>query len=195
MAGFTVTTKKVDLRQIFNQASKVYYKASEIKSTDLSGTLTLDMELPVLDEGFTFNSGEAETTNIRLTDKTIWTARVDKGDPDISIQVASFAEKVNELFLNKVSAAAVSEASGLIDGKTFAGSGYNLSPKKAMGALLIVSQDEESIVVLPSVEMFGSLVLADGDNPAYFNVPITPLENSEGAEIFILLNKASSSED
>lgn len=193
MAGFTVTTKKVDLRQIFNQASKIYYKSSETKSTDLSGTsLTLDMELPVLGEGFTFNSGEAETTNIRLTDETIWVARVDKGDPDISIQVASFADKVNELFLNKVTAAAVADASSLIDGKTFAGSGYSLSPKKAKGALFIVSQDEESIVVLPSVEMFGSLVLADGDNPAYFNVPITPLENSEGVEIFILQSTAPS---
>lgn len=193
MAGFTVTTKKVDLRQIFNQASKICYKSSEIKSTDLSGvSLTLDMELPVLGEGFTFNSGEAETTNIRLTDETIWVARVDKGDPDISIQVASFADKVNELFLNKVTAAAVADASSLIDGKTFAGSGYSLSPKKAKGALLIVSQDEESIVVLPSVEMFGSLVLADGDNPAYFNVPITPLENSEGVEIFILQSTAPS---
>ena len=193
MAGFTVTTQKVALRQIFNQASKIYYKSSEIKSTDLSGTsLTLDMELPVLGEGFTFNSGEAETTNIRLTDETIWAARVDKGDPDISIQVASFADKVNELFLNKVTAAAVVDASSLIDGKTFAGSGYSLSPKKAKGALFIVSQDEESIVVLPSVEMFGSLVLADGDNPAYFNVPITPLENSEGVEIFILQSTAPS---
>ncbi len=193
MAGFTVTTKKVDLRQIFNQVSKIYHKSSEIKSTDLSGTsLTIDMELPVLGEGFTFNSGEAETTNIRLTDETIWVARVDKGDPDISIQVASFADKVNELFLNKVTAAAVADASSLIDGKTFAGSGYNLSPKKAKGALLVVSQDEESIVVLPNVEMFGSLVLADGDNPAYFNVPITPLENSEGVEIFILQSTAPS---
>ena len=50
----------------------------------------------------------------------------------------------------------------------------------------MTSQDDSAIVVLPSIEAFASLVLADGDNPAYFNTSVTPVENSEGVEIYIL---------
>lgn len=48
------------------------------------------------------------------------------------------------------------------------------------------SEDRQTIIALPNVEMYASLVAADGDNPAYFNVAVSPLENSEGADIMIL---------
>lgn len=187
MAAVTVTNKLVDLKKIFNEANHVYFKSDELTKTDLSGaSLTVDFELPVLEEGVTFDTGAAEVTNIRLTTKTIWTAKADKGDPDITLQVASFASEVNEVFLTKVASATVASAAGLIDGKTFAGQGYKLAPKKVTGSLIVTSQDDTAIVVLPSVEIFASLVLADGDNPAYFNASVTPVENSEGVEIYIL---------
>ena len=63
---------------------------------------------------------------------------------------------------------------------------YSLSPKKVTGALLMQSEDRQTIIILPNVEMYANFVAADGDNPAYFNVAVTPLENSEGADIFIL---------
>ena len=50
----------------------------------------------------------------------------------------------------------------------------------------IPQEDRQTIIILPNVEMYANFVAADGDNPAYFNVAVTPLENSEGAEIFIL---------
>ena len=187
MAAVTVTNELVDLKKIFNEANHIYFKSTELTATDLSGaSLTVDFELPVLEEGVTFDTGAAEVTNIRLTTKTIWVAKADKGDPDITLQVASFASEVNEVFMTKVAAAAVSAAAGIIDGKTFAGQGYKLSPKKVTGSLIVTSQDDSAIVVLPSIEAFASLVLADGDNPAYFNTSVTPVENSEGVEIYIL---------
>lgn len=48
------------------------------------------------------------------------------------------------------------------------------------------SETRQTIIILPNVEMYANFVAADGDNPAYFNVAVTPLENSEGADIFIL---------
>ena len=47
---------------------------------------------------------------------------------------------------------------------------------------------------LPKVEMYSSLNAADGDNPAYFNVTVTPKANSEEVEIFILEKTEASGE-
>ena len=55
----------------------------------------------------------------------------------------------------------------------------------------MMSDNKDVIVILPSIEMYGSLVVADGDNPAYFNVTVTPLENEDGSDIFILEKQAA----
>lgn len=52
MAGLTVTTALTDLKVLFNDLKEVYFKAGEIKTSDLgSEALTMDMELPALDDG------------------------------------------------------------------------------------------------------------------------------------------------
>ena len=183
----TVTTALSTLKTLFNDLKEVYYKSTEITSDDLEGaSFSMDIELPVLDDGVTFDTGTADVTRVRLTTQEIWTSKATQGDPDITLQVATFASEVNEVFMTKVAAAAVAAAAGIIDGKTFAGQGYKLAPKKVTGSLIVTSQDDSAIVVLPSSEAFASLVLADGDNPAYFNTSVTPIENSEGVEIYIL---------
>lgn len=187
MAGITITNKLNDLKTLFNSVKEIYYSSTELTSTLLNGeSLTIDMELPVLEDGVNVDTGTADVTNIKITTGAIWTSKALKGDPDISFQVASLDGAVNDLMLNKVTEAAVTSASALLNGTTYKGSGYSLSPKKITGALIMFSEDRQTIIVLPSVEMYSNLVAADGDNPAYFNVTVTPLENSEGADIFIL---------
>jgi len=91
---------------------------------------------------------------------------------------------VNDLLMENKKT--IASATNIINGKTYKGAAYSLSPKKVTGALLMQSEDRQTIIILPNVEMYANFVAADGDNPAYFNVAVTPLENSEGADIFIL---------
>lgn len=189
MAGLTVTTKLTDLKTLFNDVKEIYFKKSEIKVADLGNAFTADMELPVLEEGVSFNTGDADVTEIKLTTGRTWVSKATKGDSDISFQVASIAGPVNSLLMNKVGTDITSTAGILVDGVTYEGAAYSLAPKKVVGSLLMFSEDRQTIIALPNVEMYSSLVAADGDNPAYFNVTVTPLENSEGADIMILWKK------
>jgi hypothetical protein len=189
MAGLTVTTKLTDLKTLFNDVKEIYFKSSEIKTADLGKAFTADMELPVLEEGVSFNTGDADVTEIKLTTGSTWVSKATKGDSDISFQVASIAGPVNSLLMNKVGTEITSTAGILVDGVTYEGAAYSLAPKKVVGSLLMFSEDRQTIIALPNVEMYSSLVAADGDNPAYFNVTVTPLENSEGADIMILWKK------
>lgn len=189
MAGLTVTTKLTDLKTLFNDVKEIYFKSSEIKVADLGKAFTADMELPVLEEGVSFNTGDADVTEIKLTTGSTWVSKATKGDSDISFQVASIAGPVNSLLMNKVGTDITSTAGILVDGVTYEGAAYSLAPKKVVGSLLMFSEDRQTIIALPNVEMYSSLVAADGDNPAYFNVTVTPLENSEGADIMILWKK------
>ena len=192
MAGMTITKGLSDLKTLFNDVEEVYFKSTEIKATDLAASaLTVDMELPVLENGINLDTGAADVTQIKLTTGTIWTSKAVKGDSDISLQVASIAGAVNDLLLSK--GKAVASATGLIDGSTYKGSGYNLNPKKVTGSLILPSNDRSTIIVLANVEMYASLVAADGDNPAYFNVTVSPMANSDGDEI-IILEKTEASE-
>lgn len=186
MAGLTVTTKLTDLKTLFNDVKEIYFKSSEIKVADLNKSFTADMELPVLEEGVSFNTGDADVTEIKLTTGSTWVSKATKGDSDISFQVASIAGPVNSLLMNKVGSDITSTEGILVDGVTYAGAAYSLAPKKVVGSLLMFSEDRQTIIALPNVEMYASLVAADGDNPAYFNVAVSPLENSEGADIMIL---------
>ena len=189
MAGLTVTTKLTDLKTLFNDVKEIYFKSSEIKVADLNKSFTADMELPVLEEGVSFNTGDADVTEIKLTTGSTWVSKATKGDSDISFQVASIAGAVNSLLMNKVGTDITSTEGILVDGVTYTGAAYSLAPKKVAGSLLMFSEDRQTIIALPNVEMYASLVAADGDNPAYFNVAVSPLENSEGADIMILWKK------
>lgn len=194
MANLTVDSALSTLKTLFNDVEEVYYKSTELTSTDLAAaSLKMDMELPVLEDGISFDTGAADVTQIKLTTGTIWTSKAVKGDSDITLQVASVAGPVNELFMRIAKKGAsditVTSAAGLIDGETYEGNGYSLNPNKVTGSLLFPSNDRETIIVLASVEMYASLVAADGDNPAYFNVTVSPMANSENAELFILRRK------
>ncbi|MDY5354549.1 MAG: hypothetical protein SPG69_11130 [Bacteroides pyogenes] len=185
MPDMTITKKITDLKTLFNDVKEVYFKNSEIKTSDLGElALTVDMELPVLGDGVNFDTGSADVTPVKLTTGAIWTSKVSKGDPDISFQVASVDGAVNDLLMSKVKA--IASAKGIINGNTYKGSAYSLAPKKVSGSLLMKSEDRQAIIILPKVEMYSSFVAADGDNPAYFNLSVTPMENSEGSDIMIL---------
>ena len=181
MADF-VKTKAVDLHSIFNDVEEVYFKEGELVGASALSTLTDVIELPVLADGVTFNSGEANVTQIKLTTEVIWTSKATRGDSDISFNVPSIAGAINNMFMNKKA----ESASLTMGSASYAGAGYNFAPKKVIGTLVMPSNDKMAVLVLPKVEIYASFNAADGDNPAYFALKCTPLENKEGSELYIL---------
>lgn len=170
------------LAAIFNDVEEVLYSPSEFVSTGATAISNL-IDLPVLGDSISFNMGEVELTQIKLTNETIWSSKAKRGDADITFNVASVSETVNNLLMTSTGLKAtigMNSFSGEMHGN-----GYSLQPKALTGALIFPSQDRKCVIILPNIEAYASLNVADGDNPAYFSLKVTPKENSEGVEIFI----------
>lgn len=178
MAAITITTNKEALQTIFKRVDRVYYFSDTTKTfANQSGGI----ELPVLEGGVTFDTGEADKTEVKLTDGTIWVSDVTKGDSDVSFQVSSVSQTVNELFLEKNG----STITGEFDSMTYVMQGYSSSPKKVSGALLLTSKDKSTLVYLPKVEMYASFNGEGGDDSTgYYNVVVTPLKDATGNDLY-----------
>lgn len=184
--AISIETTLDQLEVLFNQMKEVYFIATP--NQELSAITKFDMELPVLDDGVTFNTGEADVTKVKLTTGRIWTSVADAGDADIQFQVASVAGKINELLMKK--AAETVAMSATIDGETYEGEGYDFSPKKVKGAFFMRSEDRATALYLPNVEGYSSLISEKG-KPAYFNTSWSPKNDTKGAGIYILRKKVS----
>jgi hypothetical protein len=180
MAEFAITKTLEELKALFSQMKNVYFIATANQA--LNALKGADMELPVLDEGVTFDTGAADVSKIKLTTGAIWTSVATAGDADIQFQVASIAGEVNELLMNKV------VESATFNGKTYEGAGYNTEPKKVTGALFMTSEDGSTALYLPNIEGYSNLISERG-KPAYFNVAVSPMNDKNKASIYILKEK------
>lgn len=184
-------TNKDTLKQIFDKVSRVYYFAS---ADTALGSQTQALEFPVLEDGVSFNTGDPDKNEVKLTDGTTWTSKVKQGESDISFQVSSVKSTINELLMEKKSGATISSVA--FDGITYSGDGFSLAPKKVTGALLMQSEDKLTAIYLPNVEIFASFNGEGGDDSTgYYNVAVTPLTDSHGAAFYPLTGTASSSSE
>lgn len=180
MADF-VTTKLADLKVLFNKIKEVYYTSTP--NLTLENLTQVDMELPVLSDGVTFDTGAPSVTAIKLTTGETWTSIAEAGDASIEFQISSIAGAINDVFLNKqVDEATMGVA---VEGNTYKGVGYDLEPKKVTGGLFMLSEDRQTAVFLPNVEIYSSYVI-DQSKSGYFNLAVTPLAANNGAAIYML---------
>lgn len=184
MAEISITTKLKDLKVLFNQMKEVNFITEANK--DLATLDTFGMEIPVLEDGVTFDTGSAEITKTKLTTGATWVSMATAGDSDIQFQVPSVAGPINDLLMNKKVNTVVMSAT--VGGVIYEGEGYNTEPKKVTGGLFLRSEDGQVALFLPNVECYSSLV-SERDKPAYFNVSVTPLNDKNGASIYILRKK------
>ena len=190
-----VTTSKDTLKKIFDKVNRVYFFADNKTAQGAVkplGDLTNGIEFPVLENGVSFDTGSPDKSEVKLTDGTTWTSKVSQGESDISFQVSSVHETINDLLMEKKAAAVIS--TGVQIGEyDYTGQGYALSPKKISGALVMISSDFVSGVYLPDVEMFASFNGEGGDDSTgYYNVSVTPLTDANGAGFYILSGEAHS---
>lgn len=177
--AISVSTNKETLQVIFSKVRRAYYFPDYTKAF---GSQTGGIELPVLKDGVTFNTGDPEKNEVKLTDDTTWLGNVSQGDSDISMQVSSVAKTTNELFLEKNG----QPVSGEFGGENYTLQGFSLAPKKVVGALLLTSPDKKTVVYLPHVEMYASFNGEGGDDSTgYYNVTVTPLTDASGNAIYL----------
>lgn len=190
-----VSTNKDTLKKIFDKVFRVYYFADNKTEQGVVkplGSLTGGIEFPVLEDGVTFDTGEPDTNEVKLTDGTTWTSKVSQGESDISFQVSSVHSTIMDLLMEKKTTATISTAVQIGD-YDYTGQGYSLAPKKLSGALVMVSSDFLTGVYLPDVEMFASFNGEGGDDSTgYFNVSVSPLTDANGAGFYILSGTAHS---
>lgn len=178
----TIATNKESLKQIFDKVHRVYYfpDASKSLAEQVDG-----IEFPVLADGVTFDTGEAEIQEVKLTDETTWAGKASQGESDISFQVSSVHATINELLMEKKTQTAITAE---FAGYDYTGHGFSLAPKKIGGALLMVSQDKTSAIYLPNVEMYASFNGEGGDDTTgFYNVKVTPLTDATGAAFYPLV--------
>ena len=186
MAAITITNDLSALDKHFCQMHHIFYIATPNQSLD--ELTTFDFELPVLEDGVGFDTGAPSVNRVKITEGRTICSNAQQGDPSINFQVASIAGYINDLFMDE--AVASSEVGGTIDGVTYEGAGYSLAPKKVGGALFMTSKDKKSAIYLPNVEMFASFNGNGGnDSTGYYNVEVTPLEDTNGAAFYPLTAK------
>ena len=186
----TITKKAETYQTLFDDVEEVLFYPHILKSSDIASIdLKEIIELPVVEDGVTLNTGDADVNQIKTTTGKIWTTKVKKGDADFGFHVPSVSDEINDLFMRNTGQTAKLDLTGIRDLGEFVGAGYSLSPKKVVGSFILLSNGGQTVYVFPNVEIYASFVAADGDTPAYFNLKCYPLSNEEGVEMFPLISK------
>lgn len=176
-----------DLRKVMELMGEAYFYAKELKPSDLTSTEDIldsaDFEMPISEEGVTFEVGDPNITKKKITEGRNWITYAKRGDDNITFQVPSFDDSINELWLTKATTAAVSAKVG---GDTYSGAGYQLKPKKVVGSWIFRNPEHSIAVILPNTENYGTFKGAQGDNEGYYNVATTPMSNSGNVDVYIL---------
>lgn len=186
--SITVTKTVEELKQLFNRVKDVYFHDAPIANV---AALTSVVAIPVGNDGVSFDAGDPDITKYKLTTGAIWTAIADAGDADITFQVPSVADYIAEKFQNKVT---TTKESLTFEGETYEGNGFNFEPKKVTGAMMMRSQDHQTIIVLPNVEGYATPKLDDTGKPLYYNFSISPMNNSAGVGIYYMIKKETAAE-
>ena len=175
-----------DLHQVFELMGEAYFFNREVKPEELTETADIldaaDFEMPLGDEGVNFAVGDPDITRKKITEGRYWITYAKRGDDDISFQVPSFADKMNELWLNKTA----SGVKAKVGGDVYEGAGYSLKPKKVVGAWIFRNPEHTIAILLPLTENYGTPKGAQGDNEGYYNVAVTPTTSSGNVDIYIL---------
>lgn len=176
-----------DLQKVMELMGEAYFFEKELKDTNLTTTEdildTCDYEMPLGDDGVTFEVGDPDITRKKITEGRNWITYAKRGDDNISFQVPSFDDSLNALWQEKKTAAA---ASVKVGGDTFSGHGYSLKPKKVIGSWLFRNPEHTIVVILPNTECYGTFKGAQGDNNGYYNVSVTPMANNKDVDLYIL---------
>lgn len=142
-----------------------------------------DFAMPLSKEGVNFEFGSATINVEKSTEGRAWYTFAEDGDENITMQVPSLAPDVNELFLEKATAAPVAVKAG---GQTYKGNGYNTKTKKVKGAWVFTTPEKDILVILPKTDNYANLVGATGDAKGYYNVQVKTFQAAGKGNVLVL---------
>lgn len=142
-----------------------------------------DFAMPLSKEGVNFEFGSATINVEKITEGRAWYTFAEDGDENITMQVPSLAPDVNELFLEKATAAPVAVKAG---GQTYKGNGYNTKTKKVKGAWVFTTPEKDILVILPKTDNYANLVGATGDAKGYYNVQVKTFQAAGKGNVLVL---------
>lgn len=174
-----------DLQVLMGRMGKAFFFPNGLPA-NLTATTDLMAQdnaiaMPLSTSGVTFEPGAPDITREKITEGRTWYTFADKGDDNISMQVPSLHVDLNDLFLRKIGTGIVVKAGA----KTYNGQKYSMTPKKVRGAWVFQDREETCMIALPVTDNYANLVGATGDAMGYYNVAVSTLADSDGADIII----------
>lgn len=147
-----------------------------------------DYEMPISEDGVTFEFGAPEITAEKITEGRAWYTFASKGDDNIAMQVPSLHVDLNDLFYT---AKGNTTFKAKLGNDTFEGKAYSTKVKKVTGAWLFCDPEHTCFILLPKTDNYANLVGATGDAKGYYNVAVSTLEHAEYGDIVIFQKVAA----
>lgn len=184
-------TKK-ELKDVFSGLSALWYQATELDLTNLSGlTINPQYDLPVKVDTITLEQGDPTIDHYKVIGLPgDWVTSAEAGDIDLSFRVPT---KHTDVLKMAYGADAVKESvTATVDGKSYTGTGLVLKQKKIDGTFIFVNEDQTKLLVLTNTSLWAKPVM-DQDAKGVFAIDFNGSIETDGTNPDILfLTKASS---
>ena len=187
-------TKK-ELKDVFSGVSALWYQATELDLTDLTGlSISPQYDVPVKVDTITLEQGDPTIDHYKVIGLPgDWVTSAEAGDIDLSFRVPT---KHTDVLKMAYGADAVKEnVTATVDGSAFAGTGLVLAQKKIDGTFIFVNEDKTKLLILTNVSLWAKPVL-DQDAKGVFAIDFNGSIESDGVNpdiLFLTKNSAASS--
>lgn len=185
-------TKK-DLKDVFSGLSALWYQASELNLSSLSGlTIAPEYDLPVKVDTITLEQGDPTIDHYKVIGLPgDWVTSAESGDIELSFRVPT--KHTNVLQMAYGTDAVKTSVSATVDGVAYSGTGLVLQQKKIDGTFVFVNEDKTKLLVLTNTTLWAKPVL-DQDAKGVFAIDFNGSIESDGTNPDILfLNKTGGS--
>lgn len=185
-----IKTKK-ELKDVFSGVSALWYQASELDLSSLSGlAIAPEYDLPVKVDTITLEQGDPTIDHYKVIGLPgDWVTSSEAGDIDLSFRIPTKHTDVLKMAYGtdavKESVSATVNTAGSGDGVAYAGTGLVLQQKKIDGTFIFVNEDKTKLLVLTNVSLWAKPVL-DQDAKGVFALDFNGSIESDGVNPDIL---------
>lgn len=188
-------TKK-ELKDVFSGVSAVWYQASELDLTNLSGlAIAPEYDLPVKVDTITLEQGDPTINHYKVVGLPgDWVTSSESGDIDLSFRIPT--KHTDVLKMAYGTDAVKDNVSATVDGESYTGTGLVLMQKKIDGTFIFVNEDKTKLLVLTNTTLWAKPVL-DQDAKGVFALDFNGSIETDGVnpDILFLTKSGSSSSE
>ena len=177
-------TKK-ELKDVFSGLSALWYQASELDLSSLSGlTITPEFDMPVKVDTIALEQGDPTIDHYKVIGLPgDWVTSAESGDIDLSFRVPTKHTDVLKMAYGVDAVKTVSSAT--VNGGSYTGTGLVLKQKKIDGTFVFVNEDQTKLLVLTNTTLWAKPVM-DQDAKGVFALDFNGSIESDGVNPDIL---------